>query len=245
MQRAAELFAIETRTSASPLVAHTWHARSVPAAAFISVAATHWEMVVTRQRGVARLAVRGPETRATIVPIPPDADFFGIQFSGGTFMPGLPPGGLVDRAVMLPASADGSFWLDGADWDLPDRDGADGLVDRLGRAGVLAHDPLVAEALHEDAGDGGDGGEVGGAGDVGGVSTRSLERRVVRATGLSRGALRRIRRAQRAVELLSGGVPASEVACRAGYADQPHLTRSLRRLVGQTPAEIGRRVPGR
>jgi AraC-like DNA-binding protein len=230
MKRAVELFAREVRSSRSPLVAETWQSRSEPEESFISVAATHWEMVVTRQRGSARLTMRGPETRATIVPIPHDAEFFGIQFSVGTFMPGLPPGRLVDRTVTLPAAAGGAFWLEGSAWELPGPDTADVFVDRLVRAGLLVHDPIVAEALH---------------GDVKGFSTRSLERRVARATGLSRGAAGRIRRAEGAVELLSRGVPVSEVACRTGYADQPHLTRSLRRFVGQTPSEIGGSAPGR
>jgi AraC-like DNA-binding protein len=229
MKRAVELFALEARSSPSPLVEATWHTRSTPEESFISVAATHWEMVVTRQRGAARLTVRGPETRATTVPIPQDAEFLGIQFSVGTFMPGLPPGRLVDRTVTLPAATGGSFWLDGSAWELPGPDTAEVLVDRLVRAGLLVHDPIVAEALQ---------------GDVEGFSTRSLERRVARATGLSRGAMGRIRRAERAVELLSRGVPASEVALRTGYADQPHLTRALRRLVGQTPSQIGSSAPG-
>jgi hypothetical protein len=229
MKRAVELFALEARSSRSPLVEETWQTRSKPEESFISVAATHWEMVVTRQRGAARLTVRGPETRATTVPIPQDAEFFGIQFSVGTFMPGLPPGRLVDGMVTLPAGTGRSFWLDGTTWELPAPDTADVFVHRLVRAGLLVHDPIVAEALH---------------GDVEGFSTRSLERRVARATGLSRGAMGRVRRAERAVELLSRGVPASEVACRTGYADQPHLTRSLRRLVGQTPSEIGSSAPG-
>jgi len=46
------------------------------------------------------------------------------------------------------------------------------------------------------------------------------------------------KRADRAIEMLSRGLPAPEVAQRAGYTDQPHLTRSLRRFVGQTPSEI-------
>ena len=222
MKRAVELFAIEARSSRSQLVEETWQARSAPEESFLSVAATHWEMVVTRQRGAARLTVRGPETRATTVRIPQDAEFFGIQFSVGTFMPGLPPGRLVDRTVTLPA-AGGSFWLDASAWELPGPDTADVFADRLACAGLLVHDPIVAEALQ---------------GDVDGYSTRSLERRVARATGLSRGVTERIRRAERAVELLSQGRPASEVAGRTGYADQPHLTRSLRRFVGQTPAQI-------
>lgn len=228
MKRAVELFALQALPSRSPLVEQTWQAPSRPEESFISVAAAHWEMVVTRQRGAARLTVRGPETRATTVPIPQAAEFFGIQFSVGTFMPGLPPGRLVDRTVTLPAVAGRSFWLDGSAWELPGPDTADVFVDRLARARLLVHDPIVAEALH---------------GEVTGFSTRSLERRVARATGLSRGATDRIRRAERAVELLSRGVPASEVARQAGYADQPHLTRALRRYVGQTPAQIGSSAP--
>ena len=223
MKRAVELFALEARTSWSPLVEETWQTRSEPEESFISVAATHWEMVVTRQRGAARLTVRGPETRATAVPIPQDAEFFGIEFSAGTFMPDLPPGRLVDRTLTLPQVSDRSFWLDGSAWELPGLDNADVFVDRLVHAGLLVHDPIVPEVLH---------------GEVAGFSTRSVERRVARATGLSRGAIERIRRAERAVELLSRGVPASDVARRAGYADQPHLTRSLKRFVGQTPSQI-------
>jgi AraC-like DNA-binding protein len=237
MKRAVELFALEARSSGSVLVERTWQARSVPEESFISVAATHWEMVVTRQGGVAHLTVRGPETRATVVPIPRDAEFFGIDFSPGTFMPGLPPGGLVDRALILPVVSGTSFWLDGAAWEVPGPGDAEVFVDRLVRAGLLVHDPVVAEALDGDVG------EVGDVRDVVGYSTRSLERRVARATGLSRGAIGRIRRAERAVELLAGGVAAPDVARRVGYADQPHLTRSLKRFVGQTPSEVVRASP--
>jgi hypothetical protein len=157
------------------------------------------------------------------MPIPRNAEFFGIEFSAGTFMPDLPPGRLVDRTLTLPQVSGTSFWLDGSAWEVPGPDNADVFVDRLVHAGLLVHDPIVPEALH---------------GDATGFSTRSAERRVARATGLSRGAIERIRRAERAVELLSRGVPASDVARRAGYADQPHLTRSLKRLVGQTPSQV-------
>lgn len=113
VQRASELFALASRPSGSHLVDETWWACSVPVPAFISVAAGHWEMVVTRQWGTARLTVRGPETRAMPMPIPQDAEFFGIRFSLGTFMPGLPPARLVDRAVTLPAVGGDSVRLDG------------------------------------------------------------------------------------------------------------------------------------
>jgi AraC-like DNA-binding protein len=223
MKRATELFTFELRSSRSPMIEQTWQTRSEPEQSFISVAVSHWEMVVTRQRGTARLTVRGPETKATTAPIPPDAEFFGIQFSLGTFMPGLPPGQLVDNGLTLPQPTGTSFWLDGAGWELPGPDNADVFVDRLVRAGLLVHDPVVSAALQ---------------GDVGGLSRRSVERRVSRATGLTLGTIGQIKRAERAVELLSRGASPLDAANQAGYADQSHLTRSLSRFAGRTPAQV-------
>jgi hypothetical protein len=227
MKRAVELFTFERRSSRSPMIEQTWQTRSEPGESFISVAVSHWEMVVTRQRGTARLTVRGPETKASTSPIPADAEFFGIQFSLGTFMPGLPPGPLVDGGLTLPRATSTSFWLDGTSWELPGPDNADVFVGRLVRAGLLVHDPVVPAAVR---------------GDVAGLSRRSVERRVSRATGLTLGAIGQIRRAERAVELLSLGVSPVDVAGQAEYADQPHLTRSLRRFAGRTPSQVAMSV---
>ena len=223
MKRAVELFEFEGRSSSSPLVTTTWETQSESEESFMSVAAAQWEMVVTRQAGVASLTVRGPETRAAIAPVPQDAEFFGIPFSLGTFMPALDLRQLVGTGLTLPPASNDRFWLDGTTWELPGPDNADVFVDRLVRAGLLVHDPVASAALHDD---------------VGGLSTRSIERRVARATGLTRGAVRQIHRAEHAVELLGRGVSVLDVVRRAGYADQPHLTRSLTRFVGQTPAQI-------
>jgi Helix-turn-helix domain len=224
MKRAVELFAFEERPSSSLLVSTTWRTRSEPEESFISVAVSHWEMVVTRQVAGAWLTVRGPETKATMAPIPRDAEFFGIQFSLGTFMPSLNLRYLVDRSLTLPPVTSTSFWLGGSEWELPRPDDADVFVEELVRAGLLSHDPIASAAAQDD--------------DVNRLSTRSVERRVARATGLTRGVIRQIRRADRSVELLGQGVPARDVARQAGYADQPHLTRSLKRFVGQTPSQI-------
>src|SRR5262245_60895759 len=206
MKRAGALFALEEGPSWSPLVSRTWQASAPTDAWFISVAASHWEMVVTRQGGVARLTVRGPETRATAVPIPRDAEFFGIDFSAGTFMPGLPPGRLVDREVTLPAVGRRSLWFDGSAWEHPDPDTADVFVDRLARAGLLVHDPVVAEALE---------------GDVAGFSARSLERRVARGTGLARGGGGRIQAAEAGVPRLCLRVSGPAAGRRGVHAVPP------------------------
>lgn len=205
------------------MIEQAWQTRSEPEESFISVAVSHWVMVVTRQLGTARLTMRGPETKATAVAIPQEAEFFGIEFSLGSFMPGLPPGKLVDRSLTLPPATKTSFWLDGSEWELPGPDNADVFAGRLAGAGLLVHDPVVPAALQ---------------GDVEGLSTRTVERRVSRATGLTRGAIGQIRRAERAAEMLGRGVSPSDVAGKAGYADQAHLTRSLKRFLGQTPSQV-------
>jgi Helix-turn-helix domain len=222
VKRAVQLFVFEDGPPSRPLVERTWRTRSVPEQAFISVAAPHWEIVVTRRAGGAEVTLRGPETRATHVAIPQDAEFFGIEFALGTFLSGVSMGRLVDQAVSLPVTGP-TFRLAGSTWEIPGPAGAAAFVDRLADAGVVTHDPVVPAVL---------------GGESTGLSRRSVERRVARATGLTQGLVRQIRRADRAVGLLAEARPPAEAAGEAGYADQAHMARSLRRFVGQRPAEV-------
>jgi AraC-like DNA-binding protein len=217
------LFVIDEWGSDSGFVEKAWRTRSEPEPFFISIAASRWQMVVTTQRDITQLVVRGPETRATVTAIPADAEFFGIVFSLGTFVPAMPLARLVDRVVTLPAATPSSVWLDGSRWEIPTAGNADVFVDRLVRQGLVLRDPVVAESLQAD---------------VDGVSTRTLQRRVARATGLTRRTIRQIERAEKAVEALGRGVSPHDAALQLGYADQAHLIRSLQRFIGQTPAQV-------
>jgi methylphosphotriester-DNA--protein-cysteine methyltransferase len=58
------------------------------------------------------------------------------------------------------------------------------------------------------------------------------------ATGVTHSMVRQIERARYAALLLRGGVSIPAAAHEAGYFDQPHLTRSMKQLIGQTPAEL-------
>jgi hypothetical protein len=204
-------------------VEKAWRTHSEPEAAFMSIAASRWHIVVTTQRDVTQLTLRGPETRATVTPIPTGVEFFGFVFSLGTFMPAVPLARLVDRAVTLPAATPSSVWLDSSRWEIPTPGNADVFVDRLVRQGLIVRDPFVAESFQDD---------------VEGVATRTLQRRVARATGLTRSMIRQIARAEKAVEALGKGVSAPDAALLLGYADQAHLIRSLKRFIGQTPTQI-------
>lgn len=218
----------EERLSDSPLVERVWTSYSERAGEFLSIAAPHWEMAVTRYRGQTFLTVRGPETRATTVDCPSDGEWVGIRFKLGTFMPALPPGLLRDRQdVTLPGAVTRSCWLNGSAWEYPDYENADTFVARLVRKGLIRDEPVVHAALR---------------GECRRISPRSAQRRFLRATGITHTAVKTIERARYAVQLLRDGLPVADVVHRAGYFDQPHLTRSLKRMIGQTPSEIARKT---
>jgi methylphosphotriester-DNA--protein-cysteine methyltransferase len=72
-------------------------------------------------------------------------------------------------------------------------------------------------------------------------SLRTVQRRFLRATGLTHGAASQIDRARYATTLLKQGASILDTVYEAGYADQPHLTRSLKHYIGQTPAQLIRK----
>ena len=201
-----------------------WHSRSEHSGSFISIAAPRWEMVVSKYQGKTFLTVRGPETKPTPLTYPAGAEWFGIDFELGTFMPMLPPARVLNmNDVNLPEASSRSFWLHGSAWEFPTFDNADIFVERLRREGLLVHDPLVDAVLHQHPHD---------------LSPRSAQYRFLRATGLTHRALHQIGRARQAAALLQQGMPILDVVHTAGYFDQPHLTRSLKRFIGQTPAQM-------
>jgi AraC-like DNA-binding protein len=218
------IFTFHERPSDSPFVERIWRAQTEHPGTLNSIAASQWEMVVTRYQGKATMTVRGPETKATSIPVTiVGAEFFGIIFKHGTVMPYLPSGTLVDGAVDLPDASSKSFWLNGSAWQFPDYENADTFVGRLVQKEMLVHDPIVDSALRGESQE---------------LSPRSIQRRFLQTTGLTHGSIRQIERARYATTLLNGGVSIFDTVHKAGYADQPHLTRALKRFIGKTPAQI-------
>src|SRR6185369_6748429 len=97
------------------------------------------------------------------------------------------------------------------------------FVNRLVRAGLLVRDPLVDDAMQDDPLD---------------LSTRALQYRFRRATGMTHKTVQQIERARQAATLLEQGFPILDTTYQLGYFDQSHLTNSLTRYIGQTPAQI-------
>src|SRR5512140_1140884 len=138
----------EERPSDSPLIEAVWRNESTQPGPFISMAESQFELVVTCLRGRSFITARGPTTAASPAYSPADAEFVGIVFRPGVFMPG-PPAPLLTQHqdLNLPEATGRSFWLDGSAWEYPDFENADTFVDRLTRLGLLVRDPLVTAVL--------------------------------------------------------------------------------------------------
>ncbi|MEO8610002.1 MAG: AraC family transcriptional regulator [Chloroflexota bacterium] len=217
-------FNFEGRPSDSSLVESVWRTQMEQAGSFISVAAVHCGIVVTNYQDKITITVRGPETKATPAAFPAGVDFFGIVFNLGTFMPHLPAKLLMNRNDLnLPEANNKSFWLHGSAWEFPTFENVDTFVGRLMHEGLLVHEPVVDAVVQGQPHD---------------LSLRALQYRFLHATGLTQATVHQIERAKQAAALLEQGCSILDTVYEAGYFDQAHLTRSLKRYMGQTPRQI-------
>lgn len=218
----------EDRPSDSPYVERIFRSRSERAGTFTSIATSQWMMAITKIQGKISLTIRGPETQATPADCPAEGEWLGILFQLGTYMPGFPANFLIDRNdVTLPEASGRSFWLDSAAWEYPDFENVETFVERLVHDELVKRDALVAAALQ---------------GKLAESSLRSAQRHFQKITGMTHDTIRQIERVRRATNLLKEGIPILEVVHEAGFFDQAHLTRSLKRYTGQTPTQIIREV---
>ena len=207
----------------SAFIKTVWRTRSSLSTTFTSQAESHWDIVVTRQKGVATLTLKGPETRARLAPVPADAEFIGIQFKHGCYMPHFPVHELTDGGINLENASNKCFWFKGSAIEFPDFENAELFIHKLSKTGALVKDSLISAVLDDEPVN---------------TSLRTVQRRFVKVVGLSSNALKQIERARQAAQLLKTGNSIADVAFEMGYADQSHLTRSLKTLTGQTPAQL-------
>ena len=224
MRGKRELFHLEDRASDHPFVEKVWRCNTDHSDAFFSVAASRCEMVVTRLQGKSFLTLRGPETAATLIDCPAEGKWIGIRFKPGIFMPRFLPENLRDHNdVTLAPATNQSFWLDGSALEYPSFDHAESLVKRLAKSRILSRDPIVEDTLLRRPRE---------------LCLRSAQRHFLRSTGVTYTTFRQIERARYATILLRSGIPILNVVSSLGYFDQAHLTRSLKRFIGETPSKI-------
>jgi AraC-like DNA-binding protein len=201
-----------------------------------------------------RLCVAGPDTHPVIEQARPGCTFVGVRFLPGAAYPwlGVPLSEILNARVPL-----AEFWKRDAS-ELADRafsaphPGAvvavlqRALLGRLASVGPADHQIAFlrtrALARHQDS-------KSGGLNDLSrsiGISERTLRRRCKDTFGYGFKTLQRILRVQRLFRL---GAPTTrldlaQLATEAGFADQAHMSREVRRLCSATPTELVAQLSG-
>ena len=75
-----------------------------------------------------------------------------------------------------------------------------------------------------------------------GVSLAHASRTFVKSHGMAPQLLRRELRCRRALGLLAGGLSLAQIAASSGFADQAHLTRTLRAATGAPPSRLRHQI---
>lgn len=220
----------EGRRSDSPYIDMLWRGHTEADYSPVCPADVRWNLLFIKTGNRIHVTAEGATTQYVPKYRAESAEFLVIKFALGVFMPHLTPDMIVDTDAHLPqAGGNRSFWLEGSAWELPNFDNAEVFVQRLIRQGALVVEPVVDSVLKNRLPD---------------VSSRTIRRRFIQSTGLTPKLIEQIERAQYASDLLSQGTSILDTVYEAGYADQPHLTRSLRRFYGRTPAQIAGQVQG-
>lgn len=217
---------VEHRPSESSYITRVWRATGEKTVGeMTAVAYARWDLVFWETEEAMHVSVIGPESRAYAAPVPDATVSFGINFELGTVLPQLPASRQVDGITDLPDVTRRRFHLAGSTWDLPTYDNAEAFVAALVREDLLAQDQLVTEVHRGASTD---------------LSPRTVQRRFVAASGLTRSTARQIDRARNAAVLLQEGSAINDVIEEHGYYDQAHLGRSLRHYIGRTPTQLQR-----
>ena len=191
------------------------------------------------------LCVAGPDTHPILEQVRPGRRVVGVRFRPGAAHPWLavPLSEILNSRVPL-----AEFWKRDAS-ELVDRaaraphPGAvvevlqRALLERLATVGPADRQiaALRAHALTKQH-----------ASNFGGISERTLRRRCLDAFGYGFKTLQRILRFQRLFRLaaLTTRLDLVNLATEAGFADQAHMSREVRRLCGTTPAELVAQLSG-
>ena len=196
---------------------------------------------------LGELLIAGPDTTAWVARLPVGTEIAGLRFRPGVApaVLGIPATELVDdrpaAAVVWPSRA---AEIVGRLETVPTLAAATAVLQDAVRhdlAAAPAPDRIVQQVVNAIRRTGGHQSvRVDRLADQAGVSERQLLRRCCAALGYGPKTLARIVRFQRFLAYARDPTPAplADIAANTGYADQPHLTREVRRLAGLTPAEL-------
>ena len=215
-----------SRPSHSPLLDHVAFHSYTNGPKDVTLPDGCWDLVFIRTpHGDLQVLLTGAITRPIPLEFTEGYQVMNICFKPEVFMPHMSARALLNQGVLLAKAAPNKVWIGGQAIEIPTFNTAELFAAKLAKTGLLAKDKLVASVL---------------SGNPLAASERSVQRHFIDTTGLTLQAMRLINRSWEAIAMLKAGERIVDVAHTLGFTDQAHLTKTLKTLVGQTPAVIAR-----
>lgn len=187
-----------------------------------------WDIAVLKRRDRTMVLRTGLTTKPVTYVAEAGDEILSISFNPDSFMPLMPGERMRDEGVLMPMIGQDRFWIGTDVVEIPNFANVDGFIERLARAQIVETNAAVSSVMR---------------GKPMAMSERTLQRHFLRTTGLTYKGFTQIERARKAMSLLQAGRPAADIAFALGYADQPHMIRSLKAFMGQTPRAIAMGAP--
>ena len=182
-----------------------------------------WDFAVLKSAHGTVVLRTGLTTTAVTHHVSPGDEILAINFKASSLMSLMPGEEMRDQGVMLDTIGNDRFWLGSDVMEIPTFDNVDGFVAKLLKQSIVEDNRLVASIV---------------SGHPIAMSERTMQRHFLKTTGLTYKTFTQIERAQQAIALLQQGRTAADVAFALGYSDQPHMIRSIKAIMGQTPRQI-------
>ena len=209
--------------SSLPYINCIWHAIVEHDGVYTDPANEYWCLGFIRHGdGSLSVELYGPSLKPRVLEGHAGEAYWGIEFKTYITLVAISKGELLNAHVRLPVT-DASFAIGNQHYQIPAYDELEKFAQQLQEDGVMVTDQRIGRALQ---------------GDSSGFSERSRQRHFKNVTGLTKKQVEQLQRARHAFYLLQTGSSLPQAAVAAGYSDQPHMTRSLRLLRGETPAQI-------
>ncbi len=214
----------QSRSSDNPYIDRVWRSQNISDGVYLATPDGSWDLIVLIQSdGSRNMMLTGQATEAAEVPYTAGTSSVVISFAAGAYLPDYPGSKMLNLFEVLPSLDNDHFMIAGHTFQFPEYDTAEVLVTEMITAEILKMDTVVAAIL---------------GGDTKALSDRAKQRHFLQTTGLTRKSLEQIRRAQEAVALLQAGQKPIDVAADAGFADQSHLSKSLKKIMRASPSNV-------
>ena len=212
-----------SRRSPHPWIDTVWQTVCLSDGVYSATPDGSWDLIRSiAPDGGSFVFLSGQATEPVEVPYKDGESSVVLSFAAHVYLAKDPETRTGASIRVLPARGE-VFELDGVEFPLPTFENAEALVDAMIAADLLRSNDLVARAFSENPK---------------AASPRSVQQHFRQTTGITQKSFQQIRRAQEAVRRLKAGEAPAGVAVDLGFTDQPHMIKSIKKIMGALPSNL-------